>query len=94
MSYGLRVFNGAGTTVLDTLRRGAVFLEQFSTTGNTAATRSYPQATGRTIFVVALRGQLSNGTWTTPYSISYPGGVPTVSFNAVPGPATYWIFTR
>jgi hypothetical protein len=94
MSYGIEVRNASGVAAMNGLKSGAVFLERYTTTANTAAQRNYSQATGLTIFVFGPRMVMSNNTFVQPFTISYPSGVPRVDFASVTGSSTYWVFAQ
>lgn len=49
MAYGLRVFNAAGSVVMDTSTVGAAFVETLTLTYNTSSSKTYTAFNGRTL---------------------------------------------
>lgn len=95
MSFGFQIRNAAGTVVLDTTRRGGLFLERVEPPVGGTLTRDYPQATGRTVFVIGWALRLSNGAFVpAAFTISYPGGVPRVAFAAMGYPTEWFVFAQ
>lgn len=94
MSYGSQIKNASGVETFNSQRRGAVFVEFVDVPNNTAVTKTYTGLTGRTVFVIGRRFQGANGTYAQPFTITYPSGVPTVTFSAVLGAASWWVFAQ
>lgn len=94
MSYGIQIKNASGVETFNSQRRGAVFVEFVDVPNNTATTKTYNNLTGRTVFVIGRRYQGANGNYAQPFTITYPSGVPTVTFAAVLGGASWWVFAQ
>lgn len=80
MSYGISVLNSAGQTI-NTTDFAVVTYDSFLANTATAGSKSYPELVGYTIYAFATRFNVNNASSCSGYvSVSYPGGIPTVSY--------------
>lgn len=85
MSYGIQVSSGSGKTILDSRAGGFLFLDKFQINGVTVTwSISFPLYTGAQIIAIAVPMFLStsstNGIYLNGMSVTYPSGVPTITF--------------
>ena len=85
MSYGLELYSATGIKTFDSSRYGGVFVEFVRITQGTSGSKTYPAFMGRTLFAMNFYEGLNNtlNAWTC-WSISHPGGMPTMTWNYAP----------
>lgn len=76
MSYGFRIYNADARLTLDSARANALLVDFFAKgEGDASETRSYPALTGATIQAI-----VEPSLWSGTVTVTYPGGVPTVTY--------------
>lgn len=73
MSSGFAIYRANGSVLLSSDSYGAVFVEVLNVPAGAAFTKSYPVFVGRQFRVINTR---------TYITISYPGGIPTITVDA------------
>lgn len=78
MSFGLRVWDSAGRTVIDTTYVGGVYAGTVQASVGSSGSMAFPDLTGRQVRTY------NTGAGGHNFSVTYPGGVPTISWTPRP----------
>lgn len=80
--YGLELYSENGARTFDSSRYGGVFVGHWSVTQGTSGSQTFPNFSGRTLFaMVAYAGLINVATAWNCWTISHPGGMPTLTWS-------------
>lgn len=90
MAFGLKITNSVGVTILDTSKITFSFIDSIDVPGGSSGSKSYPDLPGWVLHVSQIQdsatgtsyGDINNFTKVV-VSITYPGGIPTISWSSV-----------
>ena len=93
MSFGISILQSNGQTFDSTTAPGSI-VDLFTAGANTSGSKAYPNLVGFNLFTgtcaAPSSGTAGQGLYMAVTSISYPSGIPTVSWS--PGAGTYGIY--
>jgi hypothetical protein len=78
-TYGMEVFDPAGSLIFDTRKKGMVLIDIFSVAFDSGAVKTYPSYTGRTIVAVAVENTGGNNSIAFNHTVAVSGTTVTVT---------------
>lgn len=95
MPHGLEIRNQFGQVWWNDSTETYMFLDSFTVNSGTSGSRNYPGYVGRTVVVTEFSQQSFGSTYadivnftSINTSVTYPGGIPTISWSPVAGTFT------